>query len=131
MSLIVSRRKFLVGFGSLLAAPLVVRAESLMPISSLHVPVFKYVNIENGVVEGFPTSTLLINDYERYSNWLPCDGRTIRGLDYPSLYKSVRGHAPSREDETLTIMLEDGFKKNSVVMVDCFKAGEWFGDIEV
>jgi hypothetical protein len=39
-SLIVSRRRFLSGLGSLLAAPAVVRAESLMPIVPLR-PIFR------------------------------------------------------------------------------------------
>jgi len=105
MTMLLARRSFLSGLVSLFAAPVVVRAESLMPVSALHVPKLKFVNTETGVFDIFSSSVA------KYG-WLPCDGRTVSGLSYPKLFESVRGYAP-RDDEWLHIAHEEGHRFNS------------------
>lgn len=52
------RRRFITGLASLIAAPAIVKASSIMPVRSFFVP----------------------------KVWLPCDGRAVRTRDYPELF---------------------------------------------
>lgn len=57
-----SRRGFLIGAASLLAAPAIVRVESLMPVRAIRDPVLGFV---------------------------PCDGRVLFRASYPDLFASI------------------------------------------
>lgn len=68
-----SRRRFITGLISLVAAPAIVRAGSLMPIK---VDVDWRAIMRAGMATDFPTDNLLVRAYERYAT-----SYTIFGFD--------------------------------------------------
>ena len=81
-----SRRSFLTGLGAaLVAAPALVKASNLMPISAakLWTPQTSVVGAIKPVVGSIP------------AGWVECDGRWLIARDYPMLYALLKGkHEP-------------------------------------
>lgn len=96
MTIALSRRSLIVGMGaSLLLAPAVIRASAnLMPISAKNLPRFGYVR-----AFGPDAGTIETIQGQAPSWGIPADGRMIRGIDYPELYRSVRGVDARNDDD--------------------------------
>ena len=112
-----TRRGFLAGFGALLAAPAVVRASMLMPISTLKLPKLKYIT-----VSGAEVGTVIELAGSSPAWVLPLDGRLIRAVEYPDLCTAVRGRPALYDDEYLHLWNEDGHPDNTVQTIDYWNA---------
>ena len=115
-----NRRWFLSGLTSAVVAPMVIKASSLMPISSLKLPKLKYVRaigIDAGTIEAHVNTSLGL---------IPCDGRMVNGLEWPDLFRAVRGRDPvSAVDDYIHIECENGHKENPVLTVDVWRTIVW------
>lgn len=65
--MLIQRRAFLTGLGSLLAAPMVVRAENLMPVRSIDrfLPAFGYESFDSYIASNAATHYQWVADYMR------------------------------------------------------------------
>lgn len=91
--MLIKRRSFLLGAMSAVFAPLVVKADGLMRISSKHLPLKQYVISKGwnaGVIEAIGGTA---------PDWMiPLDGRLVYGPSCPDLYRAVRGRIPGEDD---------------------------------
>ncbi len=91
--MLIKRRSFLTGMMASVFAPLVVKADILMPVSALHIPKKQYVIAEGwnaGIIEAVSGTA---------PDWMiPLDGRLVYGRSCPDLYLAVRGRIPGEDD---------------------------------
>lgn len=83
-----SRRGFLLGIGAVLAAPAIVKAESLMKIAVLR------ESVDAGLLRS------------AWPQWLRCDGRAVSRTTYPELFKAI-GSVYGAGDGRTTFNLPD------------------------
>lgn len=116
MSLIVpNRRRFLAGMIATLMAPAIVKATSIMLVSSINLPKMRYI-----IAEGFGAGEIVEIAGSPLAHMFPCDGSLVNGLRSPSLFAAVRGRAPGGDDDWIHLPHYDEHSLNVIPTIDRF-----------
>lgn len=91
-----------------MAAPAIVHAHAIMPVSSKNLPSLSYV-----IATGPEAGTIVKLTSASPLKTIPCDNRMVNGLDWPELFKSVRGYEPKYDDELHIMGFEDHAWQNN------------------